>query len=261
MSTTETADETSWRSRRYVYIRLAFIIKFVTSSDLSLCTGSPRGTSFKMKSTAVTALLSALALSEAANLPERQSSEGTATVNLTDSIGEPEFLGSGFIYGWPDNGTSASNAIPDYLVAGFKFNACRAGGAQIAAPGWAYGGYDGYIGRFNSTLSNYLTTRKYGGEFILLPHDLWGAQGGADSTTPFPGDNGNWTEMEVFLTQVVEDLKANNMLDDLIVDLWNEPDLTGFWDRPWSQYVEYYVRATQFVRQAPIPYPPFNELR
>ncbi|KFY98856.1 hypothetical protein V498_01184 [Pseudogymnoascus sp. VKM F-4517 (FW-2822)] len=200
-----------------------------------------------MVSRIILVLSSALAASGAATLPQ-QSSEGTATVDLAVTRGEPNNLGSGFIYGWPDNGREADNSIPDYLVTGFKFNANRAGGAQISAPGWASGGYEGYIGRFDSTLSNYRTTRKYGGEFILLPHDLWGADGGATSETPFPGDNGDWSKMENFWNQVMADLKANNMVEGLVIDLWNEPDGSGFWARSWDQYLEYWSRSSRLVR-------------
>ncbi|KFY12454.1 hypothetical protein V492_03859 [Pseudogymnoascus sp. VKM F-4246] len=200
-----------------------------------------------MVSIIILVLSSALAASSAATLP-RQSSGGTATVDLAVTRGEPNNLGSGFIYGWPDNEREADNSIPDYLVTGFKFNANRAGGAQISAPGWASGGYEGYIGRFDSTLSNYRTTRKYGGEFILLPHDLWGADGGATSETPFPGDNGDWSDMEDFWNQVMADLKANNMVEGLVIDLWNEPDGSGFWARSWEQYLEYWSRSSRLVR-------------
>ncbi|KAK2808651.1 hypothetical protein FQN50_004515 [Emmonsiellopsis sp. PD_5] len=172
-----------------------------------------------------------------------------ATIDLATSIGEAAFLGAGFIYGWPDNGTEADNSIPDSLVTGIKFNACRAGGAQISDPGWAEGGYEGYIGRFNSALSNYRTTRKYNGDLILLVHDMWGADGGSDSSSPFPGDDGDWSETDAFLTQLVKDIKANDMLDGLVIDLWNEPDLDIFWARSWPQYLDYYVRAHQFFKR------------
>ncbi|KAI1047569.1 hypothetical protein LB505_011146, partial [Fusarium chuoi] len=122
------------------------------------------------------------------------------------------------------------------------------GGAQIPSLGWARGGYKGYLSRFNSTLSNYRTTRKYNADFILLPHDLWGADGGQGSNSPFPGDNGNWTETELFWNQLVSDLKAHNMLDGLVIDVWNEPDIDIFWDRPWTQFLEYYNRATKLLR-------------
>ncbi|KAI1030160.1 hypothetical protein LB504_010458 [Fusarium proliferatum] len=132
--------------------------------------------------------------------------QGTATVDLSQNHGLAQALRSGFIYGWPDNGTDFDTSIPDHL-----FNANRGGGAQIPSLGWARGGYEGYLGRFNSTLSNYRTTRKYNSDFILLPHDLWGADGGQGSNSPFPGDNGNWTEMELFWNQLVSDLKAHDL--------------------------------------------------
>ncbi|KAK5634246.1 hypothetical protein RRF57_009960 [Xylaria bambusicola] len=202
-----------------------------------------------MKHLEITSALLTLTRLASASISEEHVSAGTATVNLAKSTGEARFLGSGFIYGWPDNGTSANHLIPDYLVTGLKFNANRAGGAQIAAKGWATGGYKGYLGRFDSALSNYRTTRKYGGEFILLPHDLWGADGGQGSASPYPGDNGNWTNMEAFWNQTIKDLKANDMLDGLVVDIWNEPDIDTFWTRSWAQYIEYYVRATKLIRQ------------
>lgn len=119
------------------------------------------------------------------------SSLDAAIIWIDTTEGQTKFLGSGFIYGFPDNGTSADNSIPDFFLNDIKFKASRAGGAQIPSAGWEYGGYEEYIGQFNSSLSNYRTTRKYRADFILLPHDLWGAQGGASSDTAFPGDNGN----------------------------------------------------------------------
>lgn len=201
-----------------------------------------------MKQSFTAALFFATSTLGGAVSEERRSSSGTATVNIAKSVGEATFLGSNFIYGWPDNGTEVDTSIPDYLVTDIKFNACRAGGAQIEAPGWTKGGYEGYIGRFNSTLSNYRTTRKYGGDFILLIHDLWGADGGSGSSSPYPGDNGNWIEMEVFLAQLIDDIKVNDMLDGLVMNIWNEPELEIFWARSWTQYVEYYVRASKIVR-------------
>lgn len=51
--------------------------------------------------------------------------QGTATVDLSKSHGQAQALGSGFIYGWPDNGTHVDTSIPDYLVTDIKFNANR----------------------------------------------------------------------------------------------------------------------------------------
>ncbi|KAJ5720313.1 glycoside hydrolase family 39 protein [Penicillium malachiteum] len=192
--------------------------------------------------------LVAPSITYAAAMAQRDDSVGNAVVNLSQNNGAATFLGSGFIYGFPDNGTSAEDNIPDYFLTDIKFRACRGGGAQIDAVGWASGGYDGYIGRFYSALSNYRSARKYDGEFILMLSDLWGAQGGATAASVFPGDNGNWTEMELFLDQVISDIKSNDILEGLIVDIWNEPDLETFWYPDWSQYVEYFVKATQYLR-------------
>jgi len=170
----------------------------------------------------------------------------TATVNAHKSTGAATHLASGFIYGLPDNGANAKTSIPDHFLTDIKFRATRAGGAQISAPGWASGGYNGYQKRFESALSNYKSVRKYGGAFILLPHDLWGAQGGG--APRFPGDKGNWSEMGKFWNQIIADLKNNNMLEGLVIDIWNEPDGSGFWARSWAQYVEYYIRATKIIR-------------
>jgi hypothetical protein len=171
---------------------------------------------------------------------------GIATVNISNTIGPTKQLASGWIYGFPDNGTTGADfSIPEAFVRDVKFHSSRSGGAQIPAKGWV-AGLEQYMGRFNSTLSNYRTTRHYGGRFILLVHDLWGADGGNIST--YPGDNGDWSRMDAFLTQLASDLRNNGMLDGLVLDLWNEPDIQLFWDREWTQYLEYYVRSYRFFR-------------
>jgi hypothetical protein len=175
----------------------------------------------------------------------RQASNGVATVNLSANTGPAKQLAAGWIYGFPDNGTEVSSLIPEHFVRDTKLLATRSGGAQIPSRGWVAGLKD-YVGRFNSTLSNYRTTRHYGGDFILLVHDLWGADGGSIKT--FPGDEGNWTLTDAFLRQLANDIRRNNMLDGLVIDLWNEPDLSIFWARSWDQYLQYYVRSHNFFK-------------
>ncbi|CEL03423.1 hypothetical protein ASPCAL04578 [Aspergillus calidoustus] len=202
------------------------------------------------------ALLVALLYAEAiaaSSLPwrglSRRQTTTTATVDLSKTHGPASFLGSGFIYGWPGNGVEAQTSIPDHFATDIRFNACRAGGAQIPAPGWATGGYEGYIGRFNSTLSNYRSTRRYGGDFILLVHDIWGADGGLQGgEAVYPGDGGDWSGMEAYLSQLAGDIVANGMLDGLVLDIWNEPELDIFWPRSWEQFLEYYVRAHRILK-------------
>jgi hypothetical protein len=196
-------------------------------------------------STFLTLLLACTQRTEGLGI-RQAASKGIATVDFSKSVGPAKSLASGWIYGFPDNGTSADFSISENFVKEIKFHATRSGGAQIPAKGWVAGLKD-YTGRFNSTLSNYRTTRHYGGDFILLVHDLWGADGGSIST--FPGDNGNWTLADAFLKQLAADLRKNNMLDGLVLDLWNEPDGTNFWDRSWDQYLAYWERSYNFFRK------------
>lgn len=70
----------------------------------------------------------------------------------------------------------------------------------------------------------------------MLVHDLWGADGGSIAT--FPGDNGNWSLADAFFQRLKNDLVENDMLDGLVLDLWNEPDISNFWARSWPQYLE-----------------------
>ncbi|KFX87715.1 hypothetical protein V490_08070 [Pseudogymnoascus sp. VKM F-3557] len=189
--------------------------------------------------TIISALLLGLSAATAVQNQERSVS-GTATVNLASNIGTPKYLASGFIYGIPDT----ANQIPDHFYTDIKFNYCRAGGAQVGSPGrgWIHGLTE-YKNRFASVLSNYQTTRKYGGNFIFLVHDLWGADGGQGSSATYPGDNGDWSSWDSYMTNLISDIKANNMLPGLNLDIWNEPNLSIFWNRPQAQWIQLWGRA------------------
>jgi hypothetical protein len=39
------------------------------------------------------------------------------------------------------------------------------------------------------------------------------------------------------------------MLEGLVFDIWNEPDIDIFWSKPWEQFLEYYIRAHKIVRR------------
>jgi hypothetical protein len=103
-----------------------------------------------------------------------------------------------------------------------------------------------YDRRWNATRAQLLRTRSLGGEFILLVHDLWGADGYPISR--FPGDNGNWTDYDNFLTRLISDVRATGA--PVQWDLWNEPNISLFWNRPQSQYFELWRRTYQRVRAA-----------
>lgn len=97
--------------------------------------------------------------------------------------------------------------------------------------------------RFASTLSNYRTARKYGAKFNLLVADLWGFDGGEGTSAPSPGDSGNWTDYDNFLTQLISDVTSNGMTPGLTIDIWNEPDLSGTWFKPQSQFLDMWGRG------------------
>ncbi|KAJ4860044.1 hypothetical protein T069G_05032 [Trichoderma breve] len=163
----------------------------------------------------------AAGFSLASKVVKRQSQ--TATVNLSHMQGAPQHFASGFLYGIPDT----PNQIPAHFYSEIAFNYGRAGGAQLPAKGYM-DGVDQYRPRFASMLSNYNTCRQFGAEFIILLHDLWGADG--------------------FLNQVVSDMRANNMTTAIKVDIWNEADGGGFWLRDRSQFMDMYARTHNTLR-------------
>src|SRR4051794_10449536 len=133
---------------------------------------------------------------------------------------------------------------PDHFFTDVKFRAMRAGGAQLDGPGgWVSGRYDR---RWNATRAQLLRTRALGGQFVLLVHDLWGADG--SSIPRFPGDNGDWTDYDAFLTRLINDVRASGAPVEW--DLWNEPNLSIFWNRSQSQYFEMWRRGYQRIRAA-----------
>lgn len=170
---------------------------------------------------AVLAALPLFTLTTAGPLDRRQTSSNTAVVDLSKQRGQPQHLASGFIYGIPNSGFGQSTTqIPSSFYTNMGFNYARAGGAQMSQGGWIYGP-SAYAARFQSTKDNYLTSRKYNATFQILPHDIWGTDH-ANSSTVWPGDNGDWTDYDNFLTKLLGDLQSNNMLSGLEWDLWNE---------------------------------------
>jgi hypothetical protein len=162
------------------------------------------------------------------------------SVNFSAASGTPTYRASGWIYGMTEN----ASGPPDSFFRDVKFRYMRAGGAQLDSPGgWVSGRYDR---RWNATRAQLLRTRSLGGEFIILPHDLWGADGYPISR--FPGDNGNWADYDAFLTRLIDDVRATGV--PVQWDIWNEPNITLFWNRPQSQYFELWRRTYQRIRAA-----------
>ncbi|NUT37582.1 MAG: beta-xylosidase [Hamadaea sp.] len=160
------------------------------------------------------------------------------SVNFSVAGGSPTYRASGWIYGMTENASGPA----DRFYTDVKFRYMRAGGAQLDSPGgWVSGRYQR---RWDSTLAQARRTIALGGQFIILPHDLWGADGYPISR--FPGDNGNWADYDAFLTRLIGDVRAAGITVQW--DIWNEPNLNLFWNRPQSQFFELWRRTYQRLR-------------
>lgn len=170
----------------------------------------------------------------------------TVTIDFATQLGRPTYRASGFIYGLSENGTQPAQEFQSDI----KVRFIRAGGAQLDCPdgGWVNGKY---TRRWDSVKGYYARTKAIGAKLILLPHDLWGADG-VCHVPRWPGDNGDWSEFTNFMAQVINDAKTNGMTgSDVQWDIWNEPDLTTpvqFWGRDQTQYLGMWQRAYHQIR-------------
>lgn len=81
----------------------------------------------------------------------------------------------------------------------------------------------------------------------VLPADLWGADGTPNLT--MPGDDGDWTSYDNFLTALIDGITSNDMVPGLVLEIWNEPDLVDvFWQRNQTQYLQMWGRAYHRLR-------------
>jgi hypothetical protein len=166
----------------------------------------------------------------------------TAAVDLASPRGPALQRASGILYGLTEDGTDP----PDAFLTAIGFRSQRAGGAQLdSSGGWVGGTFER---RFASTVAQYQRTTSLGGTFIMLVHDLYGADGAAIGR--WPGDDGDWTDFDAFLDALVEHVRDARI--DPQWDLWNEPDLDLFWARSQQQYLDMWRRAHGKVR-AEIP--------
>jgi hypothetical protein len=183
-------------------------------------------------------LLTSLAATVVPAAPS-QAADTTVTVDFATAGGAPTYRASGTIYGMSEDGSLPQ----EHFYKDIKWKFMRAGGAQLDNPGgWVAGKYDR---RWNSTRAQYQRTKSLGGTFVILPHDLWGADGTSSPT--FPGDNGDWSLFDSFYDRLLADAQAAGMTD-IEWDIWNEPDWYPFWDRPQAQYLEMWKRAYQRIR-------------
>lgn len=81
----------------------------------------------------------------------------------------------------------------------------------------------------------------------MIASDLWGADGGQDDAL-YPGDKGNFTELEAFFDQLTTDMREHGLIDGVVIDIWNEPDYPLFWNRTWEQYLDYWTHSYRYFR-------------
>ncbi|KAF4995633.1 hypothetical protein FGRMN_5025 [Fusarium graminum] len=173
---------------------------------------------------------------------------GVATVDVSTTTGPPKHLASGILYGIPDK----PDQIPDRFYKEIGFTYGRGGGSQLPnTKGYAVSNedYRASCARFASALSNYRTTRKHGGEFIYLLPAVWGADGGQSEKFEYPGDNGDWTRWDAFLEQTLQDVQDSDMTEGLVIDFWNEPDLSFFWGASKEQWLTLWSRTFKTVKK------------
>ncbi|KAJ5664671.1 hypothetical protein N7462_011484 [Penicillium macrosclerotiorum] len=133
------------------------------------------------------------------------------------------------LYGLPDNETQ----IPDHFLADIGFWNLRTGGAQLPSGcrGWTYS-YDDFLCRMESAMHNYRTARRFGANVQILLHDLWGIDGyDSVAAIPTPGDNGDWTSYNDFLSAIFQIFQANDVIDGIYFDITNEIDNTLYYER------------------------------
>ncbi|KAJ7912104.1 glycoside hydrolase family 39 protein [Mycena leptocephala] len=179
-----------------------------------------------------------IAAAAVVDLESRQSASQITTVDLAVNWGTPIHRASGVLYGVPNT----KSQIPSTFYTSIGFNYLSAGGAQFSSSGWIFGGY---TARFQDVLSNFQTARQFNAQFILKMSDLWGTDGTQGSNGVYPGANGDFTEYDAYLTQLVKDLKANGMTTNIKLLIWNEPDLTLFWNAPQAQYFATWSHAVK----------------
>jgi hypothetical protein len=177
--------------------------------------------------------------------PSPPSAKDTVVVDMAAPSGAPTYRASGFIYGIAQDGSQP----PDGVLSDLKITHLRCGGAQIGCPN---GGYVNgqYPARWNAVKAYYAKAKAVGATLLILVHDIWGAD--AVCHVPrWPGQGGDWTEYASFMTQLINDAKANGMTGpDVRWELWNEPDYSGFWGGTQAQWLEMWKRGYQQIRAA-----------
>lgn len=177
--------------------------------------------------------------------PSVPAAKDSVTLDMAVTADAPTYRASGFIYGI----AADASEPPNQMLSDIKVRHLRVGGAQLGCPN---GGYVNgqYAARWNAVKAYYAKAKQVGATLLVLVHDIWGAD--AVCKVPrWPGANGDWTEYTDFMTQLMNDAKANGMTGpDVRWELWNEPDYAAFWGASQAQWLEMWKRGYRLVRGA-----------
>jgi hypothetical protein len=177
-------------------------------------------------------------------------SNQTVTVNFASTTGTANGVGSGFLYGYSQDGTGPD----DGLLASLAPTSGRGGGARLSGDGWIGDGYTdgaGFTARINSAIGQ---ARRLNGlpshaRYDLLLSDLYGADTTEPGNTTFPCANGNCGNWITFLDDVVAAVQSAGV--DVNYDVWNEPDNGSFWGPGYAgtQYFQMWDAAFNEIRR------------
>jgi hypothetical protein len=175
--------------------------------------------------------------------PNPPSAKDSVTMDMGSADGAPTYRASGLLYGIAEDASQP----PTQMLTDIKVKFFRIGGSDASCGGYVTGNYDK---RWATVKAYYSKAKEIGATVIILVSDLWG-EDPACATPRFPGDGGDWTDYNKFMTQLISDAQALGMTGpDVRWDLQNEPDVGLFWGAPQSQWLEMWKRGYQMVRAA-----------
>jgi hypothetical protein len=150
--------------------------------------------------------------------------------------GAPSYHGSGFIYGISEDGTQPPTPLlSDIKVSGFRAGRGVTGNCGQTAWDTHWKVIKGYYAR----------AKELGVPMQILVSDDY------QYSCPLPGDGGDWTTFTTFMTQLIDNVKANGMTGpDVRWELWNEADYSGFWKGTQAQWLDTWKHAYQQIRAA-----------
>jgi hypothetical protein len=112
---------------------------------------------------------------------------------------------------------------------------------------------DSYLSPLNFTtfrstqskiVSNISRYRSYGMKLVPVMSDDFGYY-----VTNFPGDPAYpLSTWESWVTNYVNQMVSNGFVDAWCIDIWNEPNLSQFWPRPFSQFCDVWITAAATIK-------------